>query len=114
MTVGPSLAPFLEALAHYQNVASLSFFYRYYFGRCSSELDQLVPLPFTCGKSTRYFERLHDFSVTIPRCYKIFWCHDKSDDLFEKASCITKSDLGLNWFFIIFVNGPMLGLDIKD
>ena len=73
MTVGPSLAPFLEALAHCQNVASLSFFYRYYFGRCSSELDQLVPLPFTCGKSTRYFERLHDFSVTIPRCYKDFY-----------------------------------------
>ena len=45
-TVGPSLAPFLEHLAHRQNVASLSLFYRYYFGRCSSELTQLVPLPY--------------------------------------------------------------------
>lgn len=27
---------------------------------------------------------------------------------------ITKSDLGLNWFFIILVNGSILGLDIKD
>ena len=27
-------------------MASLSFFYRYYFGKCSSELAQLVPLPF--------------------------------------------------------------------
>ena len=36
--VGPSLAASLEPLAHHRNVASLSLFYRYYFGRCSSEL----------------------------------------------------------------------------
>ena len=35
--IGPSLAAFLEPLAHRRNVASLIFFYRYYFGRCSSE-----------------------------------------------------------------------------
>ena len=68
--VRPSLAASLEPLAHRRNVASLSLFYRYYFGRCSSELAQLVPLPFSLGRSTRYFDRLHDFSVTIPRCYK--------------------------------------------
>ena len=51
-------------------MASLSLFYRYYFGRCSSELAQLVPLPFSRGRSTRYYDRLDDFSVTIPRCYK--------------------------------------------
>ena len=34
--VGPSLAASLEPLAHRQNVASLSLFYRYYFG-CPSE-----------------------------------------------------------------------------
>ena len=68
--VGPSLAASLEPLAHRRNVASLSLFYRYYFGRCSSELAQLVPLPFSRGRSTRYSDRLHDFSVTIPRCYK--------------------------------------------
>ena len=61
-TVGPSLATSLEA--------SLSIFYRYYFGRCSSELAQLVPLPYSRGRSTRYSDRLHDFSVTIPRCCK--------------------------------------------
>ena len=48
-TVGPSLAASLEPLAHRQNVASLSLFYRYYFGRCSSDLAQLVPLPFFEG-----------------------------------------------------------------
>ena len=45
--VGPSLAASLEPLAHRRNVASLSLFYKYYFGRCSSELAQLVPLPFS-------------------------------------------------------------------
>ena len=44
--VGPSLATSLEPLAHRRNVASLSLFYRYYFGRCSSELAEMVPLPF--------------------------------------------------------------------
>ena len=69
-TVGPSLAASLEPLAHHQNLATLSLFYRCYLGRCSSELAQLVPLSFSCGRSTQYSDRLHDSSVTIPRCYK--------------------------------------------
>ena len=69
-TVGPSLATFLERFVHRRNLASLSLFYRYYFGRCSSELAQLVPLPFSWGKSTLYSHRLHNFPVTITRCYK--------------------------------------------
>ena len=40
-TTGPSLAASLDPLAHRRNVGSLSLFYRYYFGRCSSELAQL-------------------------------------------------------------------------
>ena len=39
-TVGPSLAACLEPLGHCRNVASLSLFYRYYFGTCSSELAE--------------------------------------------------------------------------
>ena len=46
-TVGPSLAASLEPLAHRRNVANLSLFYRYYFGRCSSELAELIPLPYS-------------------------------------------------------------------
>ena len=69
-TVGPSLASSLEPLVHCQNLASLSLFCRYYFGRCSSELAQLVPPPYSQGRSTCYSDRLHDFSVTICRCYK--------------------------------------------
>ena len=46
-TVGPSLAASLEPLVHHQNVVRSSLFYRYYFGRCTSALAQLVPLPFS-------------------------------------------------------------------
>ena len=69
-TAGASLAASLKPLAHHRNVASLSLFYWYYFDRCSAELAQLVPLPYSQGRPTRYSDRLHDFSVTIPRCYK--------------------------------------------
>ena len=44
-----SLATSLEPLAHRRNIASLSLFYRYCFGRCSSELAQLVFLFFLGG-----------------------------------------------------------------
>ena len=71
-TVSASFATFLEPLARHQNVARLSLFYRFYFGRCSSELVQLVPLPFSGGRSTCYSDRLHDFSVTIPRSYNVY------------------------------------------
>ena len=38
-TVGPLLAVSLEPFAHRQNVASLNLFYKYYFGRCSSNIN---------------------------------------------------------------------------
>ena len=38
-----------------------------YFGTCTSELFQLVPLSYSC---TCYSHRLHDLSFSIPRCYK--------------------------------------------
>ena len=48
-TVGPSFSASLEPFAHCSNVANLSLLYRYYFGRCSSELAQLVPLHYFQG-----------------------------------------------------------------
>ena len=63
-TVGLSLASSLEPLAHCRNVASLSLFFRYYFGRCSSELTQLVPLPYSLGRSNNNSDRLY-----------LFFCH---------------------------------------
>ena len=52
--VGPSLAASLEHLAHHRNITWLSLFQRHYFGRFSTELAQLVPLPYCRGRSTRY------------------------------------------------------------
>ena len=71
-TVGPSFATSIEALAYRRNEGSLSlrYYHRYYFVRCSSELAELVPLPYYRERSTHYSNGLHDFSVTILRCYK--------------------------------------------
>ena len=71
-TVGSYLAACLEPLAHRRNVASLSLFYRYYFGRCSSEHAQLVPLPYSQGRSTRHSDRLHDFLSQFLDITRIF------------------------------------------
>ena len=49
-------------LAHHWNIASLSLFYRYYFGRWSSEPVELVPLPYSPGRSIRFSDILHDLS----------------------------------------------------
>ena len=53
-TVGHSLAVSLEPLAHCRNLACLRFLYSCYFGRCSFELAQVVPLPYSRGRSTGY------------------------------------------------------------
>ena len=52
-TIGPSLIAYLEPLAHHQNLASLS----HYFGRCSSELSELLPLPYSRERSPCYSDR---------------------------------------------------------
>ena len=67
--IGPFLATSLEPLAHCWDLTTLSHFYRYYFGRCSTELVQLASFPSSWGRSTHYSGRLHDFSVITPRCY---------------------------------------------
>ena len=71
-TAGPFFAASLEPLAHRQNMASLSLFYRYYyyFGRCSSELAQpriarpWNSLPIECFPLTY---NLNGFKSTIDR-----------------------------------------------
>ena len=64
-TDDPSLAACLEPLDHCRNIARLSLFNRYSF-----ELAQLVPLSYSLDRSFHYCDRLHGFSVVIPRCYK--------------------------------------------
>ena len=59
-TVGILLAVSLDPLPHRRYIVSLSLFYSYCLGRCSSKLAQLVPLSYSRGRSTPYF------FVTIP------------------------------------------------
>ena len=65
----PTFAASVEPLAHPRSVASLNLFSWYYFGRCSSELAQLVLLPHSHVRSTRYSNRLYDLTLTISRYY---------------------------------------------
>ena len=64
-TDGPLLVASLEPLSHRRNVASLSNFFRYCFG-----IAELVLLPYSRGRSPCCSDSLHDFSITIRRCYK--------------------------------------------
>ena len=137
-TVGLSLVASLEPLARRQNVASLSLFHRYYFGRCSSELIQLVLLLFSPGRSTRYFDSLHDFSVTVPRCSKDVYvnsffpstakarnslfieCFPLTHDLSGFKSIINRYLLTVSSFYtnllccdFIIVSGPFKNISFK-
>ena len=110
-SVGPSLAASLEPLGHRRNVASLSLFYRYYFGRCSSELAQLLPLPYSRGRSTRYSDRLHDFSVTIPRCYKDVY----ANSFFPRTArfFLNRFPVCFNLFVLPFLVTPCLVVGVQ-
>ena len=70
-TAGPTLAAFLEPLDHQRNVARLNLLYMYYFGKCSFELTDLVPLPYSLGRSTCHSDRFHVISVTIAGLIRI-------------------------------------------
>ena len=101
--VSPSFATPLEPLAHLQNVASLSLFYRYYFDRCLSEVDELVPLPTSRYGSSRYSNRLHDFSVTIPGCWKDVYVNSffpRTVTLEFFASRMFSFDLWSKWLYV--------------
>ena len=50
--VDPTLATSLGPVAHRQGKTSVSLFHWYYFGRYSSELTELIALPYSGGKST--------------------------------------------------------------
>ena len=93
--VGSSLAASLEPLAHCQNVASLSLFYTYYCGRCSSALVQLVPLPYSRGRSTQFSDRLHVF------------CHHT-----QMLQCLCQQFLSLHSQTLEFSAYRMLSFDL--
>ena len=65
-TVGSPLAS-LESLGHCSQRKS---YLKVLFWYSSSELAELVYLPHSCASSTRYINKLHDFSVAIPKSSK--------------------------------------------
>ena len=64
--VGSSHSSSLESLSHRRDVASLSLFYKYYHGVCSSELSDLLPPSFVPSRVTRWSSGLHKFAVQVP------------------------------------------------
>ena len=54
----------LQALSHRRDVASLGFLDKYYYGKGSSELADLVPPK--CVRSTRFSELMHRHTVNSP------------------------------------------------
>ena len=71
--VGPELSAGLNPLSHRRDVASLSLFYKYYNGNCSSELVNLVPCRRVTVRTTRFSERLHPHAVDPPKCRTKFY-----------------------------------------
>ena len=71
--VGSGLSSDLQALSHRRDVASLSLFYRYYYGKCSSELADLVPPKLVTVRSTRFSEQMHRHTVNSPVCRTKFY-----------------------------------------
>ena len=65
----PDLTGSLQSLSGRRKVASLSLYYRYYNGHCSSELHNCIPPPLRRARATRLSTRSHNFSVqlSVPR-----------------------------------------------
>merc|ERR1712002_914720 len=55
----------LDSLSLRRKVASLSLFYRYYFGRCSLQLASCIPPPLERPRNTRQSANAHRSSVSI-------------------------------------------------
>ena len=61
----PSLTSTLDPLSLRCKVASLSLFYRYYFGHCSDELAACIPPPMARPRSTRQATFAHNYCVEL-------------------------------------------------
>ena len=60
-----SLTSTLDPLSLRRKVASLSLFYRYYFGHCSDELATCIPSPMARPRSTRQATFAHNYCVEL-------------------------------------------------
>ena len=61
----PTLTSSIPSLSLRRDVASLSLFYRYYFGRCSDELTTCVPPPKVWRRGTRLAASSHAYCVDV-------------------------------------------------
>ena len=50
--------------------------------------EKLVLFPYSSGKSTYYSNRLHDFSVTISRCYKDVYANNFFPRTARLSNCL--------------------------
>ena len=80
--VGHSLAEQLQPLSVRRDVASLSLFYRYYFGSCSPMLTACVPGGKVFSRSTRAASVSHKYSVELERSRTV----SRSSSFFVRAS----------------------------
>ena len=69
--VGSGLSANLQALSHRSDVASLSLYYKYYYGKCSSELADLIPV--TLVIVLMHSEQMHRHTVNSPLCRTKFY-----------------------------------------
>ncbi|KAL7641250.1 UNVERIFIED_CONTAM: hypothetical protein RMT77_008388 [Armadillidium vulgare] len=61
----PALTNSLQSLSSRRIVASLSLYYRYYNGHCSSELSRCIPPPLRRARTTLLSTQSHPFSVQL-------------------------------------------------
>ena len=66
--VGSGFSAGLQAISHRRDVASLSLFYKYYYGKYSSEIADLIPPKRITVRSIRFSEQIHRHTVNSPMC----------------------------------------------
>ena len=66
--IGPQLSQKLEPLSHRRDVSSLSLFYRYQNGLCSSQLHRAVPPLKQHRRQLRSTDSSHKLTLEVPRC----------------------------------------------
>ena len=83
----PSLTSTLDPLSLRREVASLSLFYRYYFGHCSDELAACIPPPMAQPLSTWQATFAHNCCVELSNAR----INRFSDGFFPSTSCLWNS-----------------------
>ena len=83
----PSLTLTLDPQSLRRKAASLSLFYRYYFGHCSDELAACIPPPMARPRSTRQTSFAHNYCVELSNAR----INQFSDGFLPSTSCLWNS-----------------------